>query len=149
MRDGRASRGQQIKIYIKKCFHSYINEKGWKNFISAGLISILICMVTGEETFVSYNATRSSAFALVCACIWIGIFNSIRMICREREIIKREHRTGLHMSSYLSARWIFEAVICFVEAFLVVVIVWIANCGHFIQEKVVFLPIIELFITFF
>lgn len=149
MRGIYASRGLQTKIYIEKCFRSYVNEKGWKNFISAGLIAILICMVTGKEIFVSYNATRSGAFALVCACIWIGIFNSIRTICRERDVVKREHRTGLHMSSYLAAHWICEAVICFAEAFLVTAIVWVANCGHFIQKGVMLPPVIELLTTFF
>lgn len=149
MRTGHASRGKQTKIYIKKCIHSFLNDKEWKNFISTGLIAILISMVTGEETFVSYNDTRSGAFALVCACIWVGIFNSIRIICRERDIIKREHRTGLHMSSYLAAHWIYEGMICIIEAFLVTVIVWIRNYGHFIQEGVVFPPVIELFFTFF
>lgn len=35
--------------------------------------------------------------------IWVGVFNSIQNICREREIIKREHRTGLHISAYVAA----------------------------------------------
>ncbi|MDD2978573.1 MAG: ABC transporter permease [Hespellia sp.] len=143
------SRWKQTKINIGICFRGFINEKGWKIFISVALISILICMVTGEETFVSYNATRSGAFALICACIWIGIFNSIRTICREREIIKREHRTGMHISSYVMAHWIYEAVLCLAEAVLVTAIVRVANMGHFIESGVLFFPLLELYITFF
>lgn len=149
MDEGHVSRIKQTKIYIGSCFRGFVNDKGWKIFISVALISILICMVTGENTFVSYNATKSGAFALICAGIWIGIFNSIRTICKERDIIKREHRTGLHMSAYLSAHWFYEGALCLAEAVLVTLIVRIANHGHFIETGILMAPIVEMYITFF
>lgn len=54
--------------------------------------------------------------------IWVGVFNSIQNICREREIIKREHRTGLHISAYVAAHMIFQAALCAVQAVLMLVI---------------------------
>ncbi len=149
MNEKRSSRIQQTSLYLKTCFRQFANEKGWKIFISSMLIMILISMVTGDDMFRSYDATRSGAFALICACIWIGIFNSIRSICRERSILKREHRTGLHMSSYLIAHWLYEAVLCLAEAVLMILIVYIANHDHFIQTGVLFSPVLELYITFF
>ena len=56
------------------------------------------------------------------ACIWIGIFNSIQTVCRERQVIKREHRTGLHMSAYVAAHMIYQGVICCIQALLMTVI---------------------------
>lgn len=53
---------------------------------------------------------------MICGCIWTGLFNSIQLICRERAIIKREHRTGLHISSYVLARMIFDFGLCVAEA---------------------------------
>ena len=143
------SRFQQMKIYFKRNQRGFFNDKGWKLLISVVLITLLICSVTGENMFFNYDQTRSGAFALVCACIWIGIFNSIRVICREREILKREHRTGLHMSSYVAARWLFEACLCAVEAVPVTVIVRIVNRGHFIPHGIILPPTLELFISFF
>ena len=149
MEERHISRGRQTGIYTGRCFRGFVNEKGWKIFISVVLISLLICMVTGENTFVTYQETRSGAFALVCACIWIGIFNSVRTICRERAVIKREHRTGLHMSSYLMAHWIYEGVLSLAEAVVVTGIVRVASHGHFIGEGVIFWPSLEIGITFF
>ncbi|MDO4633558.1 MAG: ABC transporter permease [Eubacteriales bacterium] len=143
------SRGGQTAIYLKQCFRSFANDRGWKIFISSALIALLISLVTGREMFREYDATRSGAFALVCACIWIGIFNSIRTICREKEIIKREKRTGLHMSAYILAHLLYEAVLCLAEALLVTIIVRIANASHFIKAGVILLPTMELYITFF
>ena len=139
MANKHTSRFQQMKIYFRRNLRGFFNDKGWKLLIS----------VTGEEMFRDYDQTRSGAFALVCACIWIGIFNSIRVICREREILKREHRTGLHMSSYVAARWLFEACLCAVEAVPVTVIVRIVNNGHCIRQGIILPPTLELFVSFF
>ncbi len=143
------SRAGQTRLYLQTCTRQFINEKNWKLFISSSLIMILISMVTGEKMFQNYDATRSGAFALICACIWIGIFNSIRSICREKEIIKREHRTGLHMSSYLLAHWLYEGGLCLAETVIMVLIVRIANASHFIDQGILFAPTVELMITFF
>ena len=143
------SRFQQMKIYFGRNRRGFFNDKGWKLLISVVLITILICSVTGESMFRDHDQTKSGAFALVCASIWIGIFNSIRVICREREILKREHRTGLHMSSYVVARWLFEACLCAAEVVPVTVIVWFVNREHFIEQGIILPPLIELYISFF
>lgn len=143
------SRIEQAKIYIGKCFRLFFHEKGWNTFISAAIIAILISVVTGEKTFVAFNDTRNGAFALVCACIWIGLFNSIQSICRERDIIKREHRTGLHISSYVFAHMVYEMALSAVEALIVTVIIFIKNWGHMPEEPLLFPVGIELFLTFF
>ncbi len=145
---GRASRAKQAKIYTEKCFNIFRNEKGWKIFISAAIITIIISTVTSSEMFNDYKDTRNGAFALVCACIWIGIFNSIQSICKERDIIKREHRSGLHILSYITAHMIFEFVLCFIESIIITLIVCVKNFDN-LPDGGVFLPSgIELFISF-
>lgn len=143
------SRMGQVEVYTGKCFRIFRHEKGWKSFLTSGLIMILISCVTGEDMFQAYGQTRNGAFALVSACIWIGIFNSIRSICRERDIIKREHRTGLHVSSYIIAHMVFEAVICLGEAVIAALIVWIANISHYPEWGIAGPAQVELLITFF
>lgn len=147
MSQARLSRIGQVRIYTGKCFRVFQNEKGWKNFIGAAIIAIIISGVIGREMWEAPDVTIRGAFALICACIWIGIFNSIQSICRERAIIKREHRTGLHISSYITAHMIYEMALCFVEAFITVIIVGIIR-GF--PDGGIFLPsFLELFITFF
>ena len=138
----------QIRIYTGKCFRMFVNEKGWKNFISAVIITLIIALVTGEDTFVVFKDTRNGAFALICACIWIGLFNSIQSICRERDIIKREHRTGLRVSSYVVAHMIYELALCAAEALIVTLIIFVKNWGHTPEAPLIFPAGIELYITF-
>ena len=149
MNDRHTSRFAQTGIYIRRCFRLFKNEKGWKNFVTTGLITLLICMVTGEDFLVEAGPTEKGAFAIMSACIWSGIFNSIRSVCRERSIVKREHRTGLHISSYVAAHWIYEAIICLGEAVIVTVIIYIANRTHFTDEGIFLPAILEYFISFF
>ena len=139
---------RQVGVCLSRCRRAFINENGWKLIISVGLIMLLISTVTGEDLFVTDKATQNGSFALICACIWTGIFNSIRTVCRERDIIKREHRTGLRMSSYVAAHMIHEGALSMVEALLAAIIIWLVNNSHFIKKGVILPPGIELFICF-
>ncbi len=122
MSDARISRVGQVGVYTGKCFRMFVNEKGWKNLISAAIISAIISWVIGDNTFVIFESTKSGVFALICACIWIGLFNSIQSVCKERAIIKREHRTGLHISSYVVAHMIYEFLLCAAEALILILV---------------------------
>lgn len=145
------SRLQQIRIYVGKCQRAFINEKGWKNLISTLLITILIAGVLPDDLFLNYGPTRNGCFALICAGVWIGVFNSIQSICRERDIIKREHRSGLHMSSYVIAHMSYELMLCLVEALIMTVIICLnfSIISGYMPAMGVFLPTwLELYISF-
>lgn len=139
----------QIKIYASKCMRIFLNERGWKIFISSAIITLIISLVTSEEMFAQYSDTRNGSFALVCACIWIGIFNSIQSVCKERDILKREHRSGLHMSSYIIAHMIFELAVCLVESVIVTAIISLTYISKIPAKGVMMIAAAELCVTFF
>ena len=112
------TRWSQIKIYVGKLFRLFISERGWKVLIFAAIIALLVSSMIWDAMFVYTMETSRGIFSLVSACTWIGIFNSIQSICKERGIIKREHRSGLYMSAYIIAHLIYEAVICFLQAII-------------------------------
>ena len=58
---------RQVSVCLSRCQRAFINENGWKLIISMGLIMLLISTVTGEDLFVTDDATRNGSFALVCA----------------------------------------------------------------------------------
>ena len=148
MSSSQAGPLRQVKVCFDRCVRGFVNDRGWKTFVSAGIIMVIIGLVMGENTFVSYYPTKNGAFALVCACIWIGIFNSIRSICRERDIVRREHRTGLNLGSYIAAHWLFEAVMSAIEALIATVVVVVMSGDHFIEKAVFLPPAVEVYITF-
>ena len=74
------------------------------DMLEAALIAGLVGMVIRKRFFINMEGTLMGSFAMVCVCIWNGCFNSIQVICRERDVIKREHRSGMHISSILLPR---------------------------------------------
>ena len=146
----RASWFKQVQIYVGKCFRVFLHEHGWKLFISSAIITVLIAFVIDRDVmFVDYTETRNGVFALVCGCIWIGIFNSIQSICKERDIIKREHRSGLYVSSYVVSHMIFEMVISLGESIIVTAVFCILFNKN-LPASGVFAPVfLELWISFF
>lgn len=147
MTEKRLGRLGQVKVYTGKCFRLFVSEKQWTNFISALIIMGIISLVTGEKMFRSFSDTKSGAFATICACIWIGLFNSVQSICKERSIIKREHRTGLHISSYIAAHVIYEFVLCAVEALIVVSLVFLKNYSHLPDGGLILPMAVDFYIT--
>ena len=145
----RISRIGQIKVYLGKCFRIFSNEKGWKVLVFTAVIAIIISSVLGDDMFSMFKETKSGAFAIVSAAIWIGIFNSIQSICRERAIIKREYKTGLHISSYILAHMIYELAICLVEAVIILTTLSIFNDNIPAHGAAFNSGWMELYITFF
>ena len=145
----QAGRLQQIRIYFGKFFRVFFHEKWWKTLLSATIITALISGVTADDMFIAYNSTRNGCFALICACIWIGVFNTIQAVCEERAIIKREHRSGLHMSSYIIAHMLFEVLLCAMEGLIVTLLITVSNMKNIPSQGVVLPAFLEFFITYF
>ncbi|MBP3873329.1 MAG: ATP-binding cassette domain-containing protein [Lachnospiraceae bacterium] len=116
------SRAEQIPIYLGKQFRLLFYEKNWKVLPMSALIAFLVTYVLGSKMFRNMEFTKYGSLAVVCVCIWNGMFNSIQSICKERSIIKREHRAGLHISSYIVAHMIYQAVICLIQVIITIVI---------------------------
>ena len=123
---GRSSlyrtRLEQIPVYLGKQFRLLFTEKNWKVLPMAAIIAYLVVYVLGNRMFRNMEYTKYGSLALVCVCIWNGMFNSIQVVCKERSIIKREHRSGLHISSYLASHMIYQAVICLLQVVITLVI---------------------------
>ena len=108
-------RGAQVFIYLGKLLRMFVYQNDWKVLPMAALIAGLVGMVIRRRMFVNMEGTLMGAFAVVCVCIWNGCFNSIQVICRERDVIKREHRSGMHISSYICSHMLYQLIICIAQ----------------------------------
>lgn len=108
-------RGSQVFIYLGKQLRFFINENDWKVLPMAAVIAALVGMVIRKRFFINMEGSLIGAFALTCVAIWNGCFNSIQSVCRERPIIKREHRSGMHISSYVLAHMIYQLMLCVLQ----------------------------------
>ncbi len=114
----------QTIIYLGKLFRMFLFQNDWKVLPMSAIIAGLVAFAVGGNLNKTMEGTMMGTFALSCVCVWNGFFNSIQAICRERAIIKREHRSGLHISSYIAAHMIYQAVICFLQAVITISILY-------------------------
>ena len=113
---------EQTWIYLGKRFRIFLYENDWKVLPMAAIIACMVAYVVGKNMFVNMEGTKIGSLAFVCVCIWNGFFNSIQAVCKERQIIKREHRAGLHISAYLAAHIIYQIFLCLLQVAIALVI---------------------------
>lgn len=113
---------KQIPIYLGKMIRSFIYQDDWKVIPMAAIIAGLVAFVAAQDYGKTVEGTVMGSLALTCICIWNGFFNSVQVVCRERDIVKREHRGGLHISSYIVAHMIYQALICFMQTIVTVAV---------------------------
>ncbi len=108
----------QVSFIFGKLLRMFVYQNDWKVLPMAALIAALVSMVVKYSFFITREGTFTGAFALCCVGIWNGGFNSIQVICRERGIIKREHRSGMHISSYILSHMLYQALLCLAQTIL-------------------------------
>ena len=112
----------QIPIYLGKFFRMFVYQSDWKVLPMSAFLAALISMVVRKNFFVSMEGTTKGAFAITCVALWNGLFNSVQVVCRERNIVKREHRSGMHISSYVVSHAIYQACLCVLQTIVMVTI---------------------------
>lgn len=113
---------KQIPIYLGKFFRMFIYMDDWKVLPMAAIIAGLVAFVAGQNMFKNMEGCMMGSLALTCICIWNGFFNSIQVVCRERDIVKREHRSGMHITSYICAHVIYQAFLCLLQTIITVAV---------------------------
>ena len=146
-----SNRAKQIRIYFGKRKREFFNRKVFfKSAIPALIIIILLSLVCNSDFLLPGNeaATKRDAFLVLCACIWNGLFNSIQTICKEREIIKHEHRAGMYLSSYILGYAGFDFFICLLNSFITWLVVVIKFFPNISESGAVFPRALGYLITF-
>lgn len=142
----------QTSIYFRKIRRIAVKERFWKFIVFAVIISLIVSLVVGEDMFTTYESTKSGFFSIASAGIWIGIFNSIQNICKEHEIIRAEYRSGMKISSYITANILWQFVICLIQSVIMIMICLIFidfnDTGIIIGSAIVEYFISILLITF-
>lgn len=144
-----AGRRKQLNIYLGKFFRLFLFEKQWVSVILSAMIAFLVAKVVGRNLFVVMEGTKTGCLALACVCLWNGMFNSVQIVCRERQMVKREHRSGMSIRAYIGAHMIIQALLCAMQS--LILIVMLKLCGvHYPDHGLIF-PIfyLDFFITLF
>lgn len=105
--------GQGIRILIRDRRNLLIS------LLFPFIAAAITVWISGEDMFLTYEATNSSCFILVCAAIWGGLFNSIQSVVKERKIIKRNYVSGaMRIGCYVTSRAVIQLVLCLFQSFV-------------------------------
>ena len=146
-------RFSQVPIFLGKFLRMFVYQNDWKVLPMAAVIAGLLGLVTQSSFFLTMEGTEMGAFTLTCGAIWNGCFNSIQVICRERAVIKREHRAGMHITSYMIAHLIYQAILCLLQSIITMYVFLLVGVQFptkalFTRWAIVDIGITVFFITF-
>lgn len=151
----KASNLNQLSVLIRRYLTLIKNdiERLMMIFLQPVLIGILMALVAENGIYDKMFETRSILFALMSAGIWMGLFNTIQEIYKERVILKREYMANLKLPLYMLSKYIVQAMIAIIQsAILVAVFVLIKGapkCDGVVFGNASFEMAFTIFITIY
>ena len=116
----RVSAWKEWLILTRQFVMIQLNDR--KNLALSIVFPVIAALITvwiaGENMFVNFEGTKSACFVIVSAAIWGGLFNSIQVVVRERENIRRDHAAGLRLRCYTFSRAIVQLALCLIQSLL-------------------------------
>lgn len=82
-------------------------------------LGLLLYLAFGSTyPFEAAGDTMSFVFALSCCAFWVGLFNSIQEICKERVIFRRERMAVLRLLPYMGSKLLILGTLCLLQSLL-------------------------------
>ncbi len=146
----RVSLFKQTKILVKRYISSLINNKFMLALLLGQSIAmgLLICLAT-EKDCLSNPITASMVFvAFTMASSWLGLFNTIQEIVKEKDMLKKEYMSGLSFSAYMTSKVIIFSVLSLYQAITCVSIVYF-HLDPRPEDTLITNTLLDLIINFF
>ncbi len=82
------------------------------------IIASLFNIAVPSDGLKQYDSAKIVLFATTCAAMWIGLFNSVQEIVKEKDILKREYMSNISLNSYVCSKIIVLGSICLLQSIL-------------------------------
>ena len=151
----RVSNMNQLSVLIRRYLTLIKNdmERLAMIFIQPVLIGLLMALVAEKGIYDKMFETRSILFALMSAGIWMGLFNTIQEIYKERVILKREYMANLKLPLYMLSKYIVQAMVAVVQSVIMVAVFVLVKgapkCDGVIFGNAVFEMMVTIFVTIY
>lgn len=140
----------QTKTLVKRYISSLKNNKFMMILLlgQSILMGLLICVAT-EKNCLQNPVTASMVFvAFTMAASWLGLFNTIQEIVKERDMLKKEYMSGLNFTSYMFSKIIVFSVLSLYQAITCVSIVYF-HLNPRPEDALITTTLLDLIINFF
>lgn len=121
----RISMGKEIYLLCKRYIETIWNNRMFTFvlFMQAIIMAVAINVAVGSDWLFVYDKSKILLFAFSCAAMWLGIFNSVQEVVKERQIIKLEFFNNMRLSSYIISKLVVFTMICFIQTVLFIFII--------------------------
>lgn len=117
---------KQTAILVRRYISSLINNKLMCLLLlgQSILMGLLICLATESDCLLNPTTASMVCVAFTMAASWLGLFNTIQEIVKEKDMLKKEYMSGLKFSSYIISKIIVFSVLALYQAVTCVSIVY-------------------------
>ena len=146
----RVSFFSQTLTLVKRYVSSLINNRFMLILLlgQALLMAFLICLATEKDSLLNPLTASMMCAAFTMASVWLGLFNTIQEIVKERDLLKKEYMSGLNFASYIFSKIIVVALLCLYQAIVCVSIVYF-HLNPRPEDGLIFNTLFELITNFF
>ncbi len=141
----------QTSTLVKRYLSSLFNDKFMLLLLlgQSILMGILICLASEKNSLLNFiSAGMIGGAAFTMASMWLGLFNTIQEIVKERDMLKKEYMSGLNFASYIVSKIVVVAFFSLYQAITCVTIVYY-HLSPRPNDALLFNTLIELIINFF
>lgn len=116
----------QTKTLVKRYLSSLKNNKFMLVLLlcQSILMGLSICIATEKNCLLNPVTASMICVALTMAAAWLGLFNTIQEIVKERGMLKKEYMSGLNFTSYMFSKIIVFSILSIYQAITCVSIVY-------------------------
>ncbi len=112
------------------------------------LMGFLICLATEKDCLQNPVTASMVCVAFTMAALWLGLFNTIQEIVKEKDMLKKEYMSGLNFTSYMFSKIIVFSLLSLYQASTCVSIVYF-HLSPRPEEILLTNTLLDLIINFF
>lgn len=112
-----------FKVCVRRYFELILNDRvsAVTLMLQAPIMLLLISFVCPYDSFSTpqgiWNADNA-LFIITVVASMMGILNSYREVCKERDILTREYDAGLDITAYVLSKVFVLGVLCLIQSFI-------------------------------
>lgn len=116
----------QTKTLVKRYISSLKNNKFMLMLLlgQSILMGLLICVATEKDCLLSPVTASMVCVAFTMAAAWLGLFNTIQEIVKERDMLKKEYMSGLNFTAYMCSKMIIFSILAMYQSITCISIVY-------------------------
>lgn len=141
---------KQTKTLVKRYISSLLNNKFMLILLlgQAIIMGLLINLATEKNCMLNPVTASMVYVAFTMAASWLGLFNTIQEIVKEKDMLKKEYMSGLKFTSYIISKIIIFSVLCLYQGIACVSIVYF-HLSPRPEEILITNTLLDLIINFF